>query len=241
MPCHVGPRWSLKTCGPSRLAMLFFFHNSSICHSKQKSPYELVTGQLSPWYINDFRVFGCPLYVLQKKLQDGDSYSKWKACSWQGMYVGQSSCHESSIPLIFYPSTTHVSPQFHMVYDEGFQSLVTHDSTALEKFYMDLYNLASWLHSSPYADAMEEYHYDSFWRNHPWTHLQRSTHENVNVCISEGATSLTLPLLPSQSPIQTSAQQKTPLVHCLLILLAICFFPPSQMDNLNVPLSQHLI
>jgi hypothetical protein len=50
-----------------------------------------------------------------------------------------------------------------MVYGEGFQSLVTHDSTASEKIYMDLYNSASWLHSSPYADAMEEYHYDSFW------------------------------------------------------------------------------
>ena len=74
------------------------FHNGSIWRSKPKSPYKLFTGQLPPWSINGFRAFGCPDCMLKKKLQGGDSFSKWKARGWQGMHVGQSSCHVSSIP-----------------------------------------------------------------------------------------------------------------------------------------------
>jgi hypothetical protein len=66
------------------------FHNSSIRRDKNQSPFHLFTGQESPWNLSDFRIFGSPVYVLQKKLQDGDNYHKWRARSWQGVYIGHS-------------------------------------------------------------------------------------------------------------------------------------------------------
>ncbi len=64
------------------------FHNASICSDINKSPHHLFTSFHAPWNLEDFRVFGSPVFVLDKKLQDGDSLPKWKARSWIGVYVG---------------------------------------------------------------------------------------------------------------------------------------------------------
>jgi transposase InsO family protein len=96
------------------------FHNCSIRKDKTISPYEAFTGQTPPWSLSDFRVFGTPTYVVRKELQDGATLNKWKPRSWLGVYVGISNCHASAILLIYNPISTHVSPQYHVVYDEYF-------------------------------------------------------------------------------------------------------------------------
>ncbi len=53
------------------------FHNASICSDLNKSPHHLFTGVPAPWKLEDFRVFGCPVFVLDKRLQDGDTLPKW--------------------------------------------------------------------------------------------------------------------------------------------------------------------
>jgi hypothetical protein len=40
------------------------------------------------------------------------------------VYVGPSNQHTCNIPLIFNPATVHVTLQFHVVYNEGFTSLL---------------------------------------------------------------------------------------------------------------------
>jgi len=99
------------------------FHNASVRKGKLSSPYETFTGQTAPWSIKDFRIFGIPTYVLQKAIQDGTTYSKWKTRAWTGVYIGNSTCHSSAIPLIYNPISTHISPQFHVVYDEYFHTV----------------------------------------------------------------------------------------------------------------------
>jgi hypothetical protein len=64
------------------------FHNASIRSDTRKSPHRMFTGEEAPWRLENFRVFGSPVYVLSKKLQDGDVLQKWKHRSWLGVYVG---------------------------------------------------------------------------------------------------------------------------------------------------------
>ena len=116
------------------------FHNSSVWRNRQASPYKLFTGQDAPWKLNDFRTFGCPVFVLDKKLQDGDSVKKWRARGWKGIYVGQSMVHASNVPLVYNIATTHVTPQFHLVFDEGFTTVTGQPIQDKDKFYEDLYN-----------------------------------------------------------------------------------------------------
>jgi hypothetical protein len=52
------------------------FHNASVRSDTGLSPHHMFTGELAPWKLEDFRVFGSPAYVLAKRLQDGDSLPK---------------------------------------------------------------------------------------------------------------------------------------------------------------------
>jgi transposase InsO family protein len=68
-------------------------------------------------------VFGCPVYVLDPKLQDGKSIPKWNSRSRQGMFVGYSAEHSSMVPLVLNIETGHISPQFHVIFDDHFHTV----------------------------------------------------------------------------------------------------------------------
>jgi hypothetical protein len=88
------------------------FHNASIWSGLGKSPHHLFTGNKAPWNMSNFWVFVCPVFVLDKRLQDGDSLKKWKAHSWVGVYVGHSLAPSGNVPVIYNPYMTHISHSF---------------------------------------------------------------------------------------------------------------------------------
>ena len=92
------------------------------------SPLEMFTGQLQPTNgaIKRARVWGCPAYVLNPALQDGKKLPKWDPRSRIGVYLGCSSSHHTTVGLILKPETGHISPQFHVVYDERFETVYGH-------------------------------------------------------------------------------------------------------------------
>jgi hypothetical protein len=129
------------------------FHNCSVRKDKSITPYEAYTGQTAPWSLSDFRIFGSPTYVLRKELQDGANLNKWKSRSWLGVYIGNSSCHASAIPLIYNLVSTHVSPQFHVVYDEYFYTVNPSTMANSDTYLSKLYNsTAKWLYQDPYSE-----------------------------------------------------------------------------------------
>ena len=65
-------------------------------------------------------VWGCPVYVLDPKLQDGKKIPKWTPRSRRGQYLGVSPVHSSTIGRILNLRTGYVSPQYHVVYDDSF-------------------------------------------------------------------------------------------------------------------------
>ena len=69
------------------------------------------------------RVWGCPAFVLDPKLQDGKKLPKWAPRSRVGVYLGVSPTHSSTVGRILHPSTGHISPQYHVIYDELFQTV----------------------------------------------------------------------------------------------------------------------
>ena len=77
--------------------------------------------QAYPLDIKSFHTFGCPCYVLDNCLQSGQSMvPKLESRARMGIYVGPSPTHASSVGLILNPRTGHVSPQFHVIYDDDF-------------------------------------------------------------------------------------------------------------------------
>ena len=74
--------------------------------------------------VRHYHTFGCPCYVLDHRLQSGLSKPpKWDPRSDLRIFVGVSPIHARSVAMVLNPRTGLVSPQFHVVFDDNFQTL----------------------------------------------------------------------------------------------------------------------
>ena len=72
---------------------------------------------------HDLHVWGCPTYVLNKAIQDGNKIPRWQPRSDRHVYIGTSRYHASTVPLILNSMTGYISPQFHVVFDDWFATI----------------------------------------------------------------------------------------------------------------------
>ena len=97
--------------------------NATPRKGQELSPLEMFSGVRIAPKIRHFHAFGCPTYVLDNALQSGQGAPKWKECSRLGVYLGPSPNHARSITLVLNPRTGHVSPQFHVKFDDFFETV----------------------------------------------------------------------------------------------------------------------
>jgi len=73
--------------------------------------------------------WGCPAYVLEPRLTSaGGKIPKWQPRSRRGQYVGVSPVHAESISLIRNMKTGYISPQYHIVFDDWFETVYASES-----------------------------------------------------------------------------------------------------------------
>ena len=73
--------------------------------------------------LKNFHPFGCPSYVLEGPLQSAKGmFPKWIERSCVRIFLGFSPNHASSIAYILNTQTGTVSPQFHVIYDDTFET-----------------------------------------------------------------------------------------------------------------------
>ncbi len=65
----------------------------------------------------------CPAYVLDSRLQQGQSINKWMQRATLGIYMGRSPNHARSVALVLNLKTGRVSPQYHVRFDPSFKSV----------------------------------------------------------------------------------------------------------------------
>ena len=93
------------------------------------SPEEKFAKALKPTNrLTDLPVWGCPTYVLQPTSQDGKKLPKWQPRSRRGQFVGFSPLHASNVPLIRNLKTGSISPQFHVVHDNWFETVAVDET-----------------------------------------------------------------------------------------------------------------
>ena len=92
------------------------------------SPMEIFTGvtrvEEHSSIIKKAHVWGCPVYALDPKLQDGKKLPKWDPRARRGLYLGASRNHSSTtVSNVLNLRTGHISPQFHLVFDDKFTTI----------------------------------------------------------------------------------------------------------------------
>ena len=99
--------------------------NNLVHRADERTPYQILLDlDASPINVKDFYTFGFPCYVLDHRLQSGQGkMPKWDPQARLGIYVGRSPAHASNVGLILNPRTGHISPQFHVVYDDNFTTV----------------------------------------------------------------------------------------------------------------------
>ena len=107
------------------------------------SPLEFLTAERE-FYHRDLRrahVWGCPVYVLEPELQDGKKLPKWNRRARMGQFLGFSKQHSSLVALVRNLHTNYVSPQYHLVFDDKFDTIFQESKTEeeLELICQDLF------------------------------------------------------------------------------------------------------
>lgn len=87
------------------------------------SPLQQFSGNTSEIKMSEKHPFGCPMYILNSKLQASQKIPKWEARARLAICIGPSIHHASSIDLGLSLQTGLVSPVFHAQYDDKFASV----------------------------------------------------------------------------------------------------------------------
>ena len=72
-------------------------------------------------------IWGCPAYVLQATLQDKKKLPRWSPRSDRVQFLGHSKRHASTVGPIKNIKTGFISSQFHVVYDDNFETITSTD------------------------------------------------------------------------------------------------------------------
>ena len=93
--------------------------------SLRMSPKELFSGikYQNHNHLQRLHVSGCPVYVLEPKLQDAKKLPKWIRRSHRGIYLGLSKVHSTNVHLVLNLLTGHILPQYHPVFDDHFSTV----------------------------------------------------------------------------------------------------------------------
>ena len=158
-------------------------HNFFPQHGQSKSPFTLFTNEDCPLIAGNFRVFGCPVYVLDSDLQSQNHTSggKWSNQCYQGVYIGHSKHHASNVVLVYNPITKLVLPQYHIVFDEDF-TLIKHKpgsqehNNMIDQLFTGLISDIEWTHSNDFMEAPDTIHH---YFNGTWDflHMEELAHQ----------------------------------------------------------------
>jgi hypothetical protein len=119
-----------------RMANLTYNHSSSMQNEHKYAPIQVFSSKTKVEVnLKHFHPFGCPVYVLASALQMSTPYHKWKERSKIGIYLGQSPLHGKNVALVLDRTTGLVSPQFHVLFDDQFDT--TKQEPALTSAWQD--------------------------------------------------------------------------------------------------------
>ena len=103
--------------------------NNYFCYNRfGVHPIQTFANASYPPQLRDRHTCGFPIFVLQDKARELLN-PKWDPKAWVGIYLGQSPIHTGSVALVLNPRTLHVSPQFHVIFDDDFTTVPCLSST----------------------------------------------------------------------------------------------------------------
>ena len=123
---HAKARWPTAihlSLWPYAIRNAAYVYNNMPNTHHDISPIEVFSrSEVSP-NLKHHHTFGCPVFALNNALQSGKSQPRWTSRARVGINLGHSPRHSPSVSLVLNTDTGLVSPQYHVQFDELFDSL----------------------------------------------------------------------------------------------------------------------
>ncbi len=97
------------------------------------------------------------MFVLEAKLQNDQKLPKWNRQAQMGQFVGFSDKHSSLVANVRHLSSNFISPQFHVVFDDLFETVnrIGVDELVVESICQDLFQLNRELYAEEEVDKVD--------------------------------------------------------------------------------------
>ena len=117
--------------GEDDISLWYFSVKHAVCLHNQLPNYRsgitslefLIRNKSDHLYLRRSHVWGCPILVLDPKMQNYQNIPKWNWRSILGQFLGFSEQHSSIIANVHNPKTGHISPQYHVFFDNLFETV----------------------------------------------------------------------------------------------------------------------
>jgi hypothetical protein len=239
---HAISRWDKTITAelwPSAIQHVATIYNTTKRRSRDYdlSPWEQFTGERSKIDQTDMHSLFCPVYVLYRRMQEGTSPPKWTKRTTQKVYVGHLHQYSKSVRMVWDPKTKLVSPQFHVMFDDNFDTVQAPDPNIKQADTMD------WLFKT------NRYTYDDPFRNehtYLFSHGGADIHpENLTPTPETCQASFTMtPCSDTQQNNSTENKANTKSIlrmQDLMILHANNIYPQSSRDCFKAYKHLHVI
>ena len=132
MMVHTALHWpdiDDKSMWPFAVSYAAHLYNHTPNRDSGKSPAEVFQrSKHSHQALKHAHPWGCPVYVLEPSLtQSGGKIPKWQPRSRRAQFVGVSPDHAENVAMVKNLTTGFVSPQYHLVFDDWFETVYAGD------------------------------------------------------------------------------------------------------------------
>lgn len=108
---------------PFALSYAAYAHNHLHHDDQGRTPMEKFSRTEHSFELSNIHAFGCPVRVLDHRLQNSQKIPRWEPRCRLGIFVGNSPLHADNAALVLNPFTGLVSLQYHLAFDDEFTTL----------------------------------------------------------------------------------------------------------------------
>ena len=114
---------------PYAIRYAVYVHNTVPTNDGGESILDTFAGTRVGYKLTDYHTFGCPVFALHNALAAGHTIPKWNSRARLGVNLGPSPSHARNVYLVLNLTTGCVSPQFHVSFDDFFETVGTGHNT----------------------------------------------------------------------------------------------------------------
>ena len=122
---HRCPEVSKQSLWSYSISIADYIRNKHKINQQGTTHVEKLTRLSQTFDVKNDQIFGCQSYALDASLQENKLSPTWNERTRVGAYIDRSKYHASRVSFLTHFRTLHISPQFHVIFDENVETVAS--------------------------------------------------------------------------------------------------------------------